>query len=326
MIRSMRRRSRLVLATAMVAAFAVPLLVAGPAGAAVTFDGSPGTGAPPPTLGPFTMAPFGDDAGTPNGTSVSGVTDPAGSITFSPNLTKQAIGSGWATWSHGYTGAVYTVEGSDVTIGLPAGTAAFYFYAEPNSFSAFDVTATAQDGTTSGPVSVVGDSGATYFGFYGDAENPLVSIAVSADPEAGGFAIGEFGIAADAFSSDILVTKVVGGTGHPEGPVVVNVTCTSGEAYEIEFPAEGGTAAVTVASSLSAPTSCTVEEAHTGGAASVWYSCVGESGVATVPVCSAAGPEATPISVNVLDPEQFAEVTIANTYVAPIAVNPRFTG
>jgi hypothetical protein len=69
-----------------------------------------------------------------------------------------------------------------------------------------------------------------------------------------------------------------------------------------------------------------VEEAHTGGAASVWYSCVGESPVATIPVCSAAGPEANPISVNVLDPEQFAEVTIANTYVAPIAVNPRFTG
>jgi len=41
---------------------------------------------------------------------------------------------------------------------------------------------------------------------------------------------------------------------------------------------------------------------------------------------ASAGPDAYPIRVNVVDPAQFAEVTIANTYVAPIAVTPRFTG
>ena len=50
---------------------------------------------------------------------------------------------------------------------LPSGTGAFYFYAEPNAFATFTVQAVAQDGTTSGPVSVNGASGATYLGFYG---------------------------------------------------------------------------------------------------------------------------------------------------------------
>jgi len=326
MIRSMRRRTRLVLATALVAAFAVPVLAAGPAGAAVTFDGSPGTAAPPATLGPYTMTPFGAD-GRDDFTPVTSVDDPAGTITFSETLSKLTVGASWATWSHGYTGPVYSTDGAlSVTIGLPGGTRAFYFYAEPDAFGSFDVTATAQDGTTSGPVSVEGSAGATYFGFYGDPDNPLASITVTAEADAGGFAIGEFGIFVDEFTSDILVTKVVGGSGTPDGPVLVDVTCTSGEAYQVEFPAEGGTAAVTVTSSVEAPVSCTVAEAATGGAETIWYTCVGESVVEGTPVCSSAGPEANPITVNVLDAEQFAEVTIANTYVAPIAVTPRFTG
>ena len=37
---------------------------------------------------------------------------------------------------------------------LPAGTKAFYLYAETDNFADFTVTATAQDGTTSGPVTV----------------------------------------------------------------------------------------------------------------------------------------------------------------------------
>jgi hypothetical protein len=158
----------------------------------ITFDGSPGTGPPPATLGPYTMTAFGPD-GRPDGTTVSDVPDPAGTIAFSPSLTHTHVGVGWATWSHGYTGDVYFTGGTQITITLPAGTKAFYFYAEPNQFAVFSVQATAQDGTTSGPIPVQGQAGAQYFGFYGTGAATLASITVTtADPT--GFAVGEFGI------------------------------------------------------------------------------------------------------------------------------------
>jgi hypothetical protein len=157
----------------------------------IAFDGSPGTAAPPATLGPYTMTPFGND-GRADGT-VSDVPDPAGTIGFSPSLSHTKVGVGWATWSHGYTGDVYFTSGTQITMTLPAGTKAFYFYAEPDQFQLFSVEAVAQDGTTSGPIDVQGNSGAQYFGFYGTGNATLSSITVtSADPL--GFAVGEFGI------------------------------------------------------------------------------------------------------------------------------------
>ena len=69
----------------------------------IVFDGSPGAGAPPATLGPYTMTPFGLDPQT-IGVNVPGVSDPAGTIGFTPDLNHDRIGQGWATWSHGYTG------------------------------------------------------------------------------------------------------------------------------------------------------------------------------------------------------------------------------
>jgi hypothetical protein len=162
----------------------------------IVFDGSPGTAAPPATLGPYTMAPFGLDSQA-IGTAVSTVTDPAGTIGLSPALQHDRIGQGWATWSHGYTGDVYdtfAVGGlQTATITLPPGTKAFYLYAEPQQFAVFSVEATAQDGTTSGPIAVQGQAGAQYFGFYGTGDATLSTITVTtADPS--GFAVGEFGI------------------------------------------------------------------------------------------------------------------------------------
>jgi hypothetical protein len=171
----------------------------------IIFDGSPGTAAPPSTLGPYAMTAFGADDQSLG--SVTGVNDPAGAISFSTPLNHDRIGEGWSTWSHGYTGDVYdtcfTGEGcaapdpSTVTINLPEGTQAFYFYAEPNNMSPFTITATAQDGTTSGPVSVDGAGGAKYFGFYGIGGATLASITVTADDPLG-FAVGEFGISPSA--------------------------------------------------------------------------------------------------------------------------------
>ena len=131
------------------------------------FDGSPGTAAPPATLGPYTMTPFADDT-RPVFDDVSSVPAPTGGVVgFSPDLNHREIGNGWATWSHGYTGDVYYTNGAtSATMTLPAGTKAFYFYAEPNPFAVFEITATTNSGTTSGPIPVDGAGGATYFGFY----------------------------------------------------------------------------------------------------------------------------------------------------------------
>jgi hypothetical protein len=165
---------------------------------ALVFDGSPGTGAPPATLGPYTMTAFGAD---PRAISVqvSDIVDPAGTIGFSPAVSHLRVPSTWATWSHGFEGDVYFAEsasGGDPTveITLPAVTKAFAFYAEPNTFAGFTVEAIAQDGTSSEPIDVQGRSGARYFGFYGTGSQTVASITIAAADPAG-FAVGEFQIA-----------------------------------------------------------------------------------------------------------------------------------
>jgi hypothetical protein len=168
--------------------------------AQVMFDGSPGTSAPPATLGSYLTVPFGEDS-RPLFNNVSEVGSPlGGNITFSAPLSHRRIGSGWFSWSHGYAGDVYynADPTATITINLPSGTRAFYLYAEPDQFANFTIEAVANDGTTSGPVTVSGVSGATYFGFYINqpGSRVLTSVSISADPAANGFAIGEFGIAA----------------------------------------------------------------------------------------------------------------------------------
>jgi hypothetical protein len=168
---------------------------------AIVFDGSPRTNVPPSTLGPYNMTKFGTDPQpvcTDSGSSVTGVTDPAGTISFDEALSHDHVGGCWATWSNGYTGDVYdtshgAADATQVTITLPVGTNAFYFYAEPQQFAVLHITATAQDGTTSGPLEVNGEGGAQYFGFYGTGGDTVASITVTTDDPTG-FAVGEFGI------------------------------------------------------------------------------------------------------------------------------------
>jgi hypothetical protein len=146
-----------------------------------------GTGAPPAFLGPFAVSPAGDDA-RPDLSDVGDVSTPYGDITFDIPLELRDVGSTWATWSHGYSGDVYWTQGQlAVTLTMPAGMQAFYFYAEPNPFTTWQITATANDGSIlSKPVS--GSAGATGYGFY-DASG-ILSITVTSDVD---FAIGEFG-------------------------------------------------------------------------------------------------------------------------------------
>jgi hypothetical protein len=157
----------------------------------IVFDGSPGTGPPPVTLGPYTMIPVQPDE-RPLGDLVTGVPSPSGPIGFSPALEHLRVAQGWATWSHGYAGDVYMTDPAlSVTVTLPPQTAAFYLYAEPNPFAIFTIQATADDGTSSGPIAVDGFAGAQYYGFYGTGGATIETITVSSDID---FAIGEFGI------------------------------------------------------------------------------------------------------------------------------------
>jgi hypothetical protein len=189
------KRAYVFLATAALATLVALTIAASAARAAVVFDGSPGTAAPPATLGPYTMTPFANDA-RPVLADVSSVPSPlGGSLGFIPALNHRKIGNGWASWSHGYTGDVYYSNGAtSVTMIMPLRTKAFYFYAEPNPFAVFDITATTNTGVTSGPIPVDGTGGATYFGFY-TGPNPSETIATINVSSTVDFAIGEFGIA-----------------------------------------------------------------------------------------------------------------------------------
>ena len=116
------------------------------------------TAAAPATLGQYEMTAFGDDA-RPVFSLVSDVASPLGGVVgFSPELDHREVGSGWATWSHGYTGDVYYSSGLTATLDLPDGTGAFYFFAEPNPFSPLTITAVV-GGTTFSQV-VDGQGGA----------------------------------------------------------------------------------------------------------------------------------------------------------------------
>ena len=157
---------------------------------AVIFEGAPDTDPPPAGLGPYVMTSFGTDPQDVG--EVTEVSGPTGPLSFPTALDHELVGEGWLTWSNGYSGDVYVSDDSDTaTVQLPAGTRAFYLYAEPNIFEDFNVSATTADGTTSGPVTVYGDSGAKYFGFYATGGRRLSEITVGADDEV---AIGEFGI------------------------------------------------------------------------------------------------------------------------------------
>lgn len=195
-----------VLATVVFAG--VGLAAAPAAQAKIVFDGSPGTAAPPATLGPYTMTPFAADP-RQTGNTVNTVPSPL----FVPlwlfpaqihvqvgNYSGIPYADDWATWSNGYTGDVYWNNEQTMTMILPPDTGAFYFYAEPYLpfGSSFTISATSQNGS-SGPVSVATSSGATYYGFYATGLDWVTSIKITSNCCSNGFenafGVGEFGIA-----------------------------------------------------------------------------------------------------------------------------------
>jgi len=112
-------------------------------------------------------------------------------ITFSTPVSVRAIGAGWATWSHGYTGNVFYTNGATSLTMTLENTWVFQFYGEPNPFGVFQMTATGSDGSTSVASQQFpdGSSGATGWGFYGTGGAYVASVTVSCDVD---FAVGEF--------------------------------------------------------------------------------------------------------------------------------------
>jgi|GEM_PF-1065918 hypothetical protein len=165
-----------------------------------------GTGAPPTTMGGYTLMTFSTaaQAAITNGTAVTTIPGSPifGDLTLNTALTKGNVGITWATWSHGYSGPVFTSETGTVSrrLTLPPFTGAFYFYIEPRAFGLHNITAVTNSGVSTGPIQVEGNSGARGFGFYTTEDNEYIAyIDINADAGASGFSIAEFGIAEAPF-------------------------------------------------------------------------------------------------------------------------------
>ncbi len=110
----------------------------------------------------------------------------AATLTFDKSMEIRTIGSGWATWSGGYTGQVlFTGEAKSVSIGISPETYAFGFYAEPNPFQLYRIELILADGSLIGQ-DVQGYAGAAFFGWTGGG---VSSFTVASAVE---FAIGDF--------------------------------------------------------------------------------------------------------------------------------------
>jgi hypothetical protein len=153
-----------------------------------------GTAAPPATLGGVTMekVPAGHAC---TGGAPGSLPSSFGAVTGAPTDGQpRCVGTGWATWSHGYTGDVwYTGGATTQVITLPAGVGAAYVYVEPNPFAVVNcsMTATGSSGSQStGTFPADGSGGAVGWGFV-EGAGTLSSIAVSCDTD---FATGTWGV------------------------------------------------------------------------------------------------------------------------------------
>lgn len=213
--------------------------VAAMASSPLSFSAGPVTGSPPSTLGPYTMHSFSPDT-TAGSASTLSLNGPTGEISFSHEVIHDIVPTTWGSWSNGYTGDVYFMSASpyEVSLTLPPGTQALYFYAEPDNNGPFNFTATARDKSAadtlgSGSISIAGASGAKYFGFYSTGE-AIRTISVSTESGSGGFALGELGIATNQAPTAITgpSSGVTAGTAHLTGTVNATGINTS---YRFEY-------------------------------------------------------------------------------------------
>jgi MYXO-CTERM domain-containing protein len=179
---------------------AATFIVVASANAALSIT-SLGTGAPPATVGGLAMTPAIADPSAVFADVTSAPLTGTKSVLFSSPVSHRTVGSGWASWSHGYGGDVYfTNGGSTVTMTFnQTDLTAFYFYVEPDGFGLHDmsISAAGSGGASAATTaSVDGLSGAAGFGISGTGGTTLTSITVTLTGGSSGFfdfAVGEFG-------------------------------------------------------------------------------------------------------------------------------------
>jgi hypothetical protein len=246
-------------------------LAAAPAAqAALKFDGSPGSSAPPATLGGFSMVASPQDTRDDGTTVTDAPATPTSSFSFDQSQQLLTIPDTWCTsnWAGGtYAGRVYWTQGaSSVTITLPSPASAVYFYATPNQQGALSMnaTATAASGATlsSGDVQVTSnacgssDPSGQFFGFYGTDGDQVKSVTVTLDdPNANfsDFAFGDFALG----SGEVVVDDDLSLSGMPSD-VTVDATSPAGAPVTYTPPTAndpGDSASPTV--SCSAPSGST---------------------------------------------------------------------
>ena len=115
-----------------------------------------------------------------------------GTLGFDNPVEIDVVGSGWSSWSHGYTGPVYWSMTNALNLTLPANTQAFYMYVEPNLRDFFEFEFTS--GTTTAILNINGNAMAQYIGVYID--DPFASLTgvsiTQTTADSDGFAVGEF--------------------------------------------------------------------------------------------------------------------------------------
>ena len=144
---------------------------------------------------------------------------------------------------------------------------------------------------------------------------------------------GSAGAGIPAPDGPLTIVKTVSGPVPTGTTFTVSVVCDAPviddggngtDTATVTFDATGQPTSPDVITFLDNGASCTVTETAKGGAATTTYECEGElpaaAGVQQVApdVCDAAGPQSTPITVNIVTLFQNATVTVNNTFVAPV--------
>ena len=148
----------------------------------------------------FNMVSLPNNTSVPGGfTSVSQISSPSNTLSFSNTVQKAYVGTDWAklATSRLTTGSpVYFNGGANsTTISLANAVAALDLVVETNSLAplVFNIAVTAFGGVTQTLTQgVQGNVGGKYFGFYTTGTDRISSITIAAPAGAQGFAMGEF--------------------------------------------------------------------------------------------------------------------------------------
>lgn len=151
-----------------------------------------GTAAPPDALGPYALTSLAQDF-RPDGSSVLGIPAPV-SVSFDRPMKLLSLGTGWSTWSHGFTGEVYATGTSELVLTPAPNTFAIGLAIEPDLVGTLQFSV-GVDGTAI-TVDIDGDGGAQWVGFWSDDSTQPIGLLWIRDVAgtAAGFAVGEVGV------------------------------------------------------------------------------------------------------------------------------------